>query len=131
MNLQEIFDTVARHLQTQNERALHKGLCQYRTADGLKCAVGCLIPDTLYDSCIEGVGIVKLIEFDKYKLQTDKVTTFKKILKALDLLGDEKLNLLKDLQKVHDHYPCSRWPEELKDIAQEHNLSSAVVRDAQ
>jgi hypothetical protein len=37
--------------------------CSYRTTDGAKCAVGCLIPDDLYDPRIEGKsieGVLKL-----------------------------------------------------------------------
>ncbi len=45
MTKQEIFDKVATHLLTQNEKALNSvGGCVYRTDKGLKCAVGCLIP---------------------------------------------------------------------------------------
>lgn len=34
-------------------RAADGNTCQYRTAAGLKCAVGCLIPDAEYDPCFE------------------------------------------------------------------------------
>ena len=45
---QEIFETVAKHLFSQGHRAKNKdGLCSYRS-DGLKCAVGVLIPDNEY-----------------------------------------------------------------------------------
>lgn len=49
MNQQDIFDRVLAHLSQQKCRAsTHQG-CMYRTPDGLKCAVGALIPDDLYD----------------------------------------------------------------------------------
>ncbi len=33
--------------------------CRYRTEEGAKCAVGCLIPDELYSPALEGSGIDK------------------------------------------------------------------------
>lgn len=65
MTPQEIFDTVARHLFTQGERA---GIvrtddsgydnfdCLYRAPGGKTCAVGCLIPDAAYRPSMEGSG---------------------------------------------------------------------------
>ena len=45
---QEIFDKVAKHLLTQNERAVNaSGRCKYRI-NGLKCAAGILISDSDY-----------------------------------------------------------------------------------
>lgn len=47
MNRQEIFDKVLDHLRTQGKPAVEsiKGICQYLTNDGRKCAIGCLIPE--------------------------------------------------------------------------------------
>lgn len=55
MTPQDIFDTVAAHLYKQNKRSykgnarMSGGFCVYRSPEGLKCAVGCLIPDEDYD----------------------------------------------------------------------------------
>jgi hypothetical protein len=68
MTPQEIFDTVARHLFTQGERA---GIvmdddpdnivacfsCRYRAPGGATCAVGKLIPDDAYDPGMEGNAV--------------------------------------------------------------------------
>lgn len=65
MTNQEIFDTVAVHLLTQNKRATKANCsttCQYRTSEGLKCAVGCLIPDEKYTPEMEPYGVYTLIE---------------------------------------------------------------------
>ena len=48
MNTQQIFDKVATHLLTQNARSAAEGSCLYRSPSGLKCAVGCLISDSVY-----------------------------------------------------------------------------------
>ena len=52
---QEVFDQVATHLLTQNERSLDGASCSYRNCDGLKCAAGCLISDDEYDNQMEGI----------------------------------------------------------------------------
>lgn len=41
----ETLEKIARHLAVQNARAFDGTDCQYRTDDGLMCAVGCLISD--------------------------------------------------------------------------------------
>ena len=51
---QEVFDIVVNHLFTQG-RPAYDGVrgCMYRAPDGLRCAVGVLIPDDLYDKAFE------------------------------------------------------------------------------
>lgn len=66
MTAQEIFDTVINHLLQQggpalnynyDDEALDDPVCRYRSNNGLKCAVGCLIPDDQYDPLMEGMGV--------------------------------------------------------------------------
>lgn len=53
MTPQEIFDTVATHLLTQN-RMSHNGItCLYRGPNGTKCAAGVLIPEKDYSISME------------------------------------------------------------------------------
>jgi hypothetical protein len=59
MTKQEIFDHVLTHLRKQGKPAINEtdsgeDICAYRTDDGLKCAVGCLIPDDKYNEDLEG-----------------------------------------------------------------------------
>jgi hypothetical protein len=68
MTPQEIFDTVARHLFTQGERAGRRTVfhrtefsCRYRGPNGTRCAVGIFIPDSAFDQSMEGVGMVGLL----------------------------------------------------------------------
>jgi hypothetical protein len=61
-SLQEIFDQVAKHMLAQNAPAVYINQdgdrnCLYRTFDGRKCAVGCLIADDEYSSAIEDLGM--------------------------------------------------------------------------
>ena len=49
MDTQKVFDKVATHLLMQNEKAMRtEDICAYRAEDGLKFAIGILIPDHLY-----------------------------------------------------------------------------------
>src|SRR5215510_14994918 len=100
---QAIFDQVATHLLRQNERAVDsKSLdCMYRTPDGLKCAVGCLITDEEYRPDMEGKTILLLCE-----------------LGWLHQRFLDHINFLCDLQRVHDCYLPNQWREDLRDIAE-------------
>jgi len=113
MNAQEIFDTVVTHLYTQGKQADNgEGGCMYRTDEGLKCAVGCLIPDDQYHPSMEGTPV--------------------------DLLGAllpaylcSHVNLLDALQTVHDSPDI--WKDEvamagsLRWIARKEGLSDKVL----
>lgn len=60
---QEIFNTVAAHLHKQGRPAYAEDgwSCSYRTNSGLSCAVGCLIPDKLYNPKFEGRAAANVI----------------------------------------------------------------------
>jgi hypothetical protein len=127
MTPQEIFDRVAVHLLTQNEKAVktYEGdnmpTCLYRTPNGLKCAVGCLIPDVLYDESMEGWGVGKNNIFP----EAGEIL----LAKTLKTIGVEKtsLPLLAVLQLVHDETEPDAWREELEQVAVDYNLSNAVL----
>lgn len=97
MTPQEIFDTVARHLFTQGERAgreIKDGLgdavdfeCLYRGPNNGTCAVGKLLPDACYDPCMEGDSVTGVCE--AYGA-------------GLPNWMHENLGLLIRLQNVHD-----------------------------
>lgn len=96
MTCQEVFDKVATHLFAQGERATDKTnrFCVYRSANGNQCAVGCLIPDDEYDSAMEGHTISTLVSANR--------TTFSPTLSKMVWKSPSLMNLLTDLQNVHD-----------------------------
>ena len=110
MTKQDIFTKVKNHLLTQRARAFDSRFgCRYRTADQQQsCAVGCLIPDSLYLSSMEGKGINDLIEahpdLAEHGLSTDNC------------------NLLYELQGVHDCLPIKEWEDALREVALRHSL---------
>lgn len=102
---QEIFNKVAEHLITQNNKSINDdGYCKYHSNDGLKCAVGCLITSENYNPDIEGESVISL----------------KDILKNIDFKNSS--TLLVELQKTHDNYSVSRWKERLISIGDFYNL---------
>lgn len=54
MNNQETYNKVKAHLLAQGEPSRQGADCLYRGANGLKCAIGCLIADDQYDPAFEG-----------------------------------------------------------------------------
>lgn len=101
----EIFKRVREHLLTQNERAEDDYGCRYRMPDGKRCAIGCLIPDSLYSTEYEHEGIDSLPFV---------------LLEYLGGLYNE--DFLQDLQNVHDGYTPESWPIELDRVAHEYGL---------
>ena len=129
MTPQEIFDTVARHLFTQGERAgivldddadddSGRGFfsCRYRAPGGAKCAVGVLIPDEAYSFNMEERGIADVYYF------------FSAVLPVW--MGDN-VKLLASLQSVHDDF--SYWEstgsmrEALTNVADFYHLDASVL----
>jgi hypothetical protein len=112
MTHQEIFNKVARHLLVQNKEAMDDKLtCMYRNDDGLKCAIGCLIPDELYTPDIEGTGI--------NDGGGDEVWA---ILVQAGFNKEEDEELLSALQWLHDGQPPETWRERLRYMAAEFKL---------
>lgn len=110
MTHQEIFDRVATHLLGQRQKATipdestgrRLPRCVYRTVDGRTCAIGCLIPESLYNPDLEG----------RYPEQLPI-----EVRRAMGIEAAEPA-LLRDLQKVHDQWGPLQWPEKLAVVCQ-------------
>lgn len=115
MDRQEIFDTVAKHLLTQNARSTFQQNgathCAYRGDNGRKCAAGCLIQDIHYNPELEGKSVIAF-----------------EVSEALGKsIGDSDLWFLKDLQHIHDGFAAEKWREELRHFAKSHNVKEDVL----
>lgn len=88
--LQQIFDKVVGHLLAQKAVATEVResieFCRYRTAEGLECAVGCLIPADLYKPEMEEQSVEDLAEKNFIPMPAEH----------------RKLWLLNELQWAHD-----------------------------
>lgn len=111
---QEIYDKVKGHLLTQGVKSklshvlVGFGSCAYRGRDNAKCAVGCLIPDELYD----------------YKIEGKAVLGSPLLVSILTKLGisDESYGLLVTLQGIHDNYDPEYWASKLHTVAEDFKL---------
>ena len=101
---QEVFDYVAYHLLTQNEKSYleREGRCTYRGKSNLKCAGGCLIADDEYKPSFEGNMWAWLVQTNIAPLN--------------------HATLILDLQHVHDDYEVVNWREQLSKVAEEFSL---------
>ena len=106
MDTQQAFDISVKHLRKQGCRSRVKGgsiTCRYRIPENnLKCAVGALIPDELYQESFEGKGIVRVME------------TFAEINK---LFENVNFLLLEDLQNIHDNYAVTYWERKWEELS--------------
>ena len=115
---QELFTKVATHLLTQNAKSLmpgtsaDDGVCAYRGEKGLMCAVGCLIPDSLYQPTLEKKAVTALC--------------IKDVLAEAGVdHGDNRL--LYNLQYIHDCSRVNLWRERLNHLAKEDGLTMPEV----
>ena len=99
MTQREVFDKVKNHLLEQETPALDDyGNCMYRAHDDKMCAVGCLIKDEYYSVDLEGLGVSPYGDPD-----LDSKHKVWKALRASGIaLDDKMINMLVDLQYVHD-----------------------------
>lgn len=114
---QKIFDRVATHLLTQNQkstRAFGESLrCVYRGDYGCKCAVGCLIDDEHYDPSLEGESITSPRVSRAVELSLGILINYK----------NKNLNLLRALQTIHDLDEPSNWAQQLAQLAKNYGLT--------
>lgn len=114
LSAQEIFDRVAMHLAKQGKKAQHKDAfgvfnCVNCTEDGLRCAVGCLVPMEFYANGEFRIGGIEIIST---------------LLEAEGIMANNRgtRELLVDLQLIHDNQKVSRWPQKLRGLAKRHGL---------
>lgn len=111
---QEIYETVVTHLRKQGCKSVRPAdnlnyICMYRSPDGMKCAVGCLIPDTEYSDNMESKDVRDLLSL--YFLSPERLKEF----------TTHKL-LLSALQDIHDNKPIFVWEAQWRMLADDFGL---------
>jgi hypothetical protein len=135
LTAQQIFDRVLTHLRTQGQAARHVydggTSCRYRLEQDngptLSCAVGCLIPDDVFEPGIEGssIGAILSLAEDYEKAGgLDNMPAHKWLYENVR----EHLHLLQDLQRAHDGHmkgetAMLRWECQMRAIAAYRNLT--------
>lgn len=122
MNKQEIFNKVRNHLLTQNQKSIlpinhpdGSPICQYKTKTGLMCAIGCLLPEGFDTARVEG-----------HYAGDDQVVSVLLDSGVLENNGRKfggDIDLLCDLQSLHDNYDVEYWPHQLRKIANDYKLT--------
>lgn len=118
MTSQEVFDKVVVHLRKQGRQAVKDGCCLYRSPEGLKCAVGCLIEDAEYSPAFERKILCDLIQYLRY-LESLEGTDRSALLNRL-VMNEP---LLERLQSVHDDGEVPDWEQGLARVAKEFDLT--------
>lgn len=109
LNSQETFDKVKSHLLMQGRRAMRSpSICAYKAPNGDKCAVGCLIPDDKYVTKMENCSISEAV----LSVVLAEVTT-------------APVDLLRELQNIHDYTDVELWEGRLNNVAQVYGLNYA------
>ena len=109
---QGIFNKVVAHLRQQNAKSYvdERGIlrCLYRSPFGLKCSIGCLIPDEVYEDVFEKWSLVDVIGMLSGELHARLC---------------RHIQLLVKLQSCNDDFPVSRWEERIGKIAIDFDLT--------
>lgn len=115
MDRQGIYDKVKAHLLKQGQKARRAGAsldsCFYRGHNGLKCAIGALIPDELYKLSMEQKSVSGLIR------------EYPEVGRLFEVKSAEDLRFLSYLQSIHDNREPEYWKMELKNLALTHGLT--------
>jgi hypothetical protein len=114
VNTQEAYDAIREYF-SKPDAILAKsqgGRCEYRTAEGRGCAVGCLIPDGLYDPKMEN-HVVDTVFMD--------FPAVGKYFEGVDM------NFLLRAQSLHDDQSDTAFDFvlQLDELAQEYDLELA------
>ncbi len=109
---QDIFDIVADHLLTQMEQSISDDdNYAYRGENGLKCAIGGLIPDDYYKPEMEGKSVTEIMSgpFVGWRAHC---------------------SILSCLQDVHDYWRPEYWAVELVELAERYDIDPKIAERA-
>lgn len=120
--LKAILKTVTDHLVAQGGPAMSGHNCVYRGESGSKCAVGCLIPDELYDPVIENLGVGAFLG-SMGALPAEAMDAGQAVGAHLKSLAPEAssfgglVSLLRALQLFHDSaaYAACKTPDDVRE----------------
>ena len=119
MTTQELFDKVAVHLLTQDQRSMghfighsdDRPQCAYRGDKGRMCAIGCLITDEHYDIALES----KLLYGPSPGSNAKGSDPYLAVVNSIGReLTNVEVDMLMRLQEVHDKRTVCSWPFELR-----------------
>lgn len=109
--IEDIFERVRTHLLAQQGRSEDAdGEPRYRGLDNRRCGVGILIDDAFYCSAIERLGVSLL------RVPSDDPLAHALRCSGVNIDDDKVVDLLIDLQDIHDLATIESWAAALEDI---------------
>lgn len=123
-SLQEIFNIAASGMLVQGLPSHKPGdalLCAYRGDGGMKCAIGFVLRDDVYDPQFEGCSVSSSPQGKKLH---DAL-----LASGIDIDNPEVRALCSRLQATHDSSSPCFWTEKLTSVAQAFGLDDSVVRE--
>lgn len=134
---QDAFDKVLAFMREQKIAAYDTELntCRYRTPTGLKCAVGCLFPDSLY------LYAMDLQTYDDITCLSGIAYILQNYPTLADWFANCDTDLLMALQSIHDRYmpriteegelpSMHTWERKMQEIAGQYNLKYTSAEKA-
>jgi hypothetical protein len=121
LSAQDVFDIAAYHMLRQGVRgADDKGHCLYRAPNSTRCAVGWLIPDSVYDTSMEDQTVCDLaLRLCDERHDSDRARFGRFLIRHSSLLAA--------LQYIHDGTTPYLWASSLYDLADRWMLSPRVA----
>lgn len=111
--IEDIFERVRTHLLAQQCRSEDAdGEPRYRGLDNRRCGVGALIDDVYYCNAIERLGVSLL------RVPGDDPLARALRCSGINVDDDRVVELLIDLQDIHDLQAVECWPAALEDVRQ-------------
>jgi len=101
----------------QGKKAIDGEDCVYRGKDGLRCGIGCLIPNRIYCKELEGGGIWAM-----YRGAKRGARIALKVIDHLQVKVGSDVSFLSELQDIHDGKAVRVWAARLRDFAHRHDL---------
>lgn len=116
---QKIIQHVSNFLLAQNAKSEvpSQEYCAYRGSNGMMCAIGCLIPDSLYNERMESVAIIS-----NPKLFTDVIDNIMIEYGVPSEREPRLIKLLRELQRIHDSCKVEMWKEEFDSLYLQYSL---------
>ena len=116
MTKRAVFNTAAKHLLTQNCKALSEfKVCRYQGENGTKCAVGVFIPNELYHRDLEGNILMIPATLEREFPGNSKAIALAKLTHKYEVI-------LTELQLIHDKLLPEEWRTALDKLAKEEKI---------
>ena len=113
---QEAFNIIVSHLKRQGCMSMLEKddrVCAYRGKSDKMCAIGALIPNSMYYHDMENHGIYYILSDMKNKHWSELIEFFSEL----------NMDLLNSMQDIHDYCDVDSWDTCFSEIATKYNLT--------